>query len=253
MRTSPRWPALDRAVLCAAIAALCTAGSVGAAPRTHAFSGPHLARHLVQAAPGVDPRAVDLAVQSLDCALRSQKDRPNRLVLIDYSRPSTETRLWVFDLKKRALTFAERVAHGKASGENLTTRFSNQPGSLQTSLGMFRTSETYQGRNGYSLRLDGLEPGFNDRARERAIVVHGAPYVSDGTIERLGRLGRSWGCPAVPSTVAQSLIDDIKGGQYVFAYYPDPAWLNGSPLLRCPSAEAPRRLAAGLAGKAGQS
>ena len=146
---------------------------------------------------------------------------------------STATRLWVFDLATRRLLYAEQVAHGKYSGDNYTRSFSNEPGSLQTSIGLFRTSETYQGSNGYSLRLDGLEPGFNDRARERAIVMHGAPYVSDDSVQKLGRLGRSWGCPAVRASVARPLIDDLKDGQYVFAYYPDAEWLQRSALLSC--------------------
>jgi hypothetical protein len=123
------------------------------------------------------------------------------------------------------------------------------PGSRQTSLGLFRTSETYQGSNGYSLRLDGLEPGFNDLARERAIVLHGAGYVSEDLVRRQGRLGRSWGCPAVRSGVAQPLIDDLKDGQYVFAYYPDAEWLRRSRLLACPGRPASVATAPGLGGR----
>ncbi len=105
--------------------------------------------------------------------------------------------MWVFDLDHRRLLFEELVAHGRHTGENKPVRFSNVPGSLMSSLGLFRTGQTYQGRNGYSLRLQGLEPGFNDRSEERAIVIHGADYVSQAQTIRLGRLGRSWGCPAV--------------------------------------------------------
>ena len=99
--------------------------------------------------------------------------------MIDYSRPSTQKRLWVFDLRTRALLYEELVAHGRGSGENVATSFSNDPESHQSSLGLFRTEDTYVGRNGYSLRLRGLDAGFNDHAYERAIVMHGAPYVSD--------------------------------------------------------------------------
>ncbi len=140
----------------------------------------------------------------------------------------------MFDLQTHKLLLVERVAHGRDSGENMTTRFSNLPGSHQSSLGLFRTSDTYTGHNGYSLRLDGLEPGFNDRARERAIVIHGASYVSDKTISVRGGVGRSWGCPAVRLEIARSLIDSIKDGQYLFAYYPDAQWLQHSPLRSCP-------------------
>ena len=159
---------------------------------------------------------------------------PRRLAIIDYSRPSAQQRLWVFDLQSFKLLLIERVAHGRDSGENTTTRFSNLPGSHQSSLGLFRTSDTYTGHNGYSLRLDGLEPGFNDRARERAIVIHGASYVSDKTINVRGGVGRSWGCPAVRLEIARPLIDAIKDGQYLFAYYPDTQWLQHSPLRSCP-------------------
>jgi hypothetical protein len=194
-----------------------------------------MAADLVRAAPGINPDVVRLAVESLDCASRAQGgQQPRRLAVIDYSRPSAQARLWVFDLQARKLLLMERVAHGRDSGENTTTRFSNLPGSHQSSLGLFRTSDTYTGHNGYSLRLDGLEPGFNDRARERAIVIHGASYVSDKTISLRGGVGRSWGCPAVRLEIARSLIDAIKDGQYLFAYYPDTQWLQHSPLRSCP-------------------
>ncbi len=129
------------------------------------------------------------------------------------------------------MLFQELVAHGKNSGDNLTTRFSNMADSLQTSLGLFSTDDTYLGANGYSLRLEGLEPDVNDRARARAIVMHGAPYVNAETARKLGRLGRSWGCPAVSLESARRLIDTVKGGTPVFAYYPDKAWLAGSRFL----------------------
>jgi hypothetical protein len=173
-------------------------------------------------------RAFDAAA----CAIRAGAvDAPTTLTVIDYSRPSTEKRLWVYDLGSRALLYEELVAHGEGTGDNWATRFSNEPGTHQSSLGLFVTEDTYVGQNGYSLRLHGLETGFNDRARERAIVMHGAPYVSDGFITTNGRLGRSWGCPALRETVARPLIDRIKGGDLVFAYYPEPAWLASSEYL----------------------
>jgi hypothetical protein len=192
---------------------------------------------LAKQAPELNRRVLELGLAALSCASRQDDTPPQRYGVIDYSLPSTATRLWVFDLATRRLLYAERVAHGKYSGDNYTRSFSNEPGSLQSSLGLFRTSETYHGSNGYSLRLDGLEPGFNDRARERAIVMHGAPYVSEGSVQQLGRLGRSWGCPAVRASVAQPLIDDLKDGQYVFAYYPDAEWLQSSALLSCKTDE----------------
>ena len=151
---------------------------------------------------------------------------PETLTVIDYSKPSTERRLWVFDLKSKELVYEELVAHGQGSGANMATQFSNADESHQTSLGLFVTRDTYVGKNGYSLRLDGLDRGVNDRARERAIVMHGAPYVSEQFVKANGRLGRSWGCPAVSAdVVAKQMIDRVKGGGLVFAYYPD---ANGS-------------------------
>ena len=115
-----------------------------------------------------------------NCAVRSGAvTNPSTLTVIDYSKPSTAKRLWVFDLRSRELVYEELVAHGQGSGDNMPTQFSNEPETHRTSLGLFVTDDTYVGKNGYSLRLDGLDRGFNDRARDRAIVMHGAPYVSE--------------------------------------------------------------------------
>src|ERR671919_1553653 len=113
----------------------------------------------------------------------------------------------------------------------MATRISDTPESHQSSIGLFVTRDTYVGSNGYSLRLDGLEPGFNARARERAIVMHGAPYVTERIAARQGRLGRSWGCPALREAVARDVIDTVRGGGVIFSYYPDQAWLNSSRFL----------------------
>jgi hypothetical protein len=156
-----------------------------------------------------------------------------RLAVIDYSRPSTQRRLWVFDLARERLLYYEYVAHGRNTGGDLATRFSNDEGSLQSSLGLFRTAGTYEGENGYSLRMDGLEPGVNDRARARAIVMHGAWYVDPVQAHAQGRLGRSHGCPALRPEIAHAVIDALKQGQMVFAYYPDDAWLSSSRYLGC--------------------
>jgi hypothetical protein len=180
----------------------------------------------------VDADVFDLALGAADCAVRAQAVAdPATLTIIDYSKPSKEQRLWVYDLRTRRLLYEELVAHGQGSGGDIATLFSNQPASHRTSLGLFVTADTYVGSNGYSLRLDGLESGFNDRARERAIVMHGAPYVDPGFVRAAGRLGRSWGCPALRPAVARELIDTIKGGGLIFAYYPDPDWLAGSKYL----------------------
>lgn len=174
----------------------------------------------------------DLALGAANCAVRSGAvERPRTLTVIDYSRPSTEKRLWVYDLTTRELLYEELVAHGQGSGANIPSKFSNEADSHQTSLGLFVTDTTYVGKNGYSLRLEGLDRGINDRARERAIVMHGAAYVSESFVRANGRLGRSWGCPAVSDAVARELIDRVKGGGLVFAYYPDAGWLKTSKYL----------------------
>ena len=158
---------------------------------------------------------------------------PPTLTLIDYSRPSVEPRLWVFDLATGRLLFKELVAHGRNTGENLSLHFSDDMNSRQSSIGLFVTDDTYIGSNGYSLRMNGLEPGFNARARERAIVMHGAPYVNADMAAKQGRLGRSWGCPALREAVAHKIIDTVRGGGVIFSYYPDNNWLAQSRFLNC--------------------
>lgn len=199
-----------------------------------------LTPELTAAAPDLDPTVLKLALQAMTCATSQGMPASSRLAVIDYSRPSVEPRLWVFDLDQRKLLFHELVAHGRNSGDNLTQRFSNENGSLASSLGLFRTQESYDGSNGYSMRMEGLDPGFNDRARERAIVMHGAPYVNTEITRTMGRLGRSWGCPAVRSGIARRMIDTLKGGQFVFSYYPDPQWLSASRMLNCTQRTAQR-------------
>lgn len=221
------------------ITALAVAVVTGASV-ARADHNPVLAAELAKAAPEADPAVLALATTAMACATAAAPaPPPQRLAVIDYARASTQVRLWVFDLSTHRLLHAERVAHGRGSGEDLPTRFSNDPGSHSSSLGLFRTAETYVGQNGYSLRMDGLEAGINDRARERAIVMHGADYVSEASVRALGRLGRSWGCPALARSVARGVIDDLKDGQYLFAYYPDAAWLKGSAFLGCAAAAAP--------------
>jgi hypothetical protein len=174
----------------------------------------------------------EMALGAASCAVRAgDVEAPGTLTVIDYSKPSSDKRLWVFDLKSRELIYEELVAHGQGSGANMATQFSNEDESHRTSLGLFKTDTTYVGKNGYSLRLDGLDRGINDRARDRAIVMHGAPYVSQEFVKANGRLGRSWGCPAISDTVAKQMIDRVKGGGLVFAYYPDSGLLKNSKYL----------------------
>ncbi len=189
---------------------------------------------MARLAPEADPRVLALALQARDCAASSM-DLPAspRLAVIDYSRPSTEPRLWVFDLQTHTLLFREVVAHGQGTGENMARDFSNSDGSHQSSLGLFRTADTYVGHNGYSLRMQGLEPGTNDAAMARAIVMHGAPYVNVQMARQQGRLGRSWGCPALRPEIAHQVIDSLKNGQMIFSYYPNSNWLAKSPFIHC--------------------
>lgn len=180
----------------------------------------------------IETDVLEMALGAASCAVKSGAVKgPETLTVIDYSKPSSERRLWVYDLKSKQLLFEELVAHGQGSGANIATQFSNLDESHQTSLGLFVTGDTYVGKNGYSLRLDGLDRGFNDHARDRAIVMHGAPYVSDAFVKSTGRLGRSWGCPAVSELVARKMIDTVKDGGLVFAYYPDAKWLKTSKYL----------------------
>lgn len=196
---------------------------------------------LARAAPELDRKVLKLALDARACAIAAGSAKPSpRLAVIDYSLPSTRKRLWIFDLERGEVLFAEHVAHGRGSGEDIATRFSNEEGSYQSSLGLFVGAETYLGENGYSLRLDGLEPGFNDRARERLIVMHGADYVDPLQALKQGRLGRSWGCPAVRTAIARPLLDSLKQGQLIFAYADDPIWLRQSRFLQCPAPSAER-------------
>lgn len=188
---------------------------------------------MMKSAPNLNPKVLGLAINAIDCATQNGTTPGNKLTVIDYSLPSTQVRLWVFDLTNGKLLFNELVAHGKNSGKNYARRFSNRTGSLQSSLGLFQTKDTYNGSNGYSLRMEGLDKGFNDKSMERAIVFHGAPYVNVKHAKKFGHLGRSWGCPAVNNGIAKKVIDTIKGEQFVFSYYPDILWLHTSKLLNC--------------------
>jgi hypothetical protein len=167
----------------------------------------------------LSPRALETALEAIEQARsRGIAGRTDLLTLIDYSLPSTSPRLWVLDLAHGQVLFHELVAHGAGSGDNYATRFSNQDESRQSSLGLFLTGDTYEGGNGYSLKLRGLDPGINDLAEARRIVMHGAWYVSAEHAHQYGRLGRSWGCPALSQASAPGVIDAIKGGTFLFAY-----------------------------------
>jgi hypothetical protein len=153
------------------------------------------------------------------------------MAVIDYTKPSSERRLWVFDLVHRRVLFNELAAHGRNTGDRMAVKFSNAPNSEMSTIGVLLTGDTYVGKHGLSLRLEGIEKGINDNALARAIVIHAAPYVSEEVARIKGRIGRSWGCPAVRPEISRSLIETLRGGAVVLAYYPDPFWLRTSRLV----------------------
>lgn len=142
------------------------------------------------------------------------------LTIIDFSKPSNEKRFFILDLKNKMIVKSNLVAHGMQSGVLLAESFSNKRFSNKSSLGLYITKETYQGKHGYSLRIDGMSKGVNDNARKRAIVIHGADYVSESFIQKNGRIGRSFGCPALPLNETAEIIDLIKNGSCLFIYHP---------------------------------
>ena len=158
-------------------------------------------------------------------------NRPEVITIIDFSLPSNRERLWVLDLVEAKVLYHCFVSHGRNSGEIMAENFSNKPGSYASSPGFFTTGETYFGKHGFSLRLNGIETGINDKARERAIVIHGADYVSPEFIEKNGRLGRSLGCPAVPEKLSREIIETIKDGTCLFVYAPTKSYLSKSPVI----------------------
>ncbi|MDX2346548.1 MAG: murein L,D-transpeptidase catalytic domain family protein, partial [Legionella sp.] len=155
------------------------------------------------------------------------------LTVIDYSLPSNQKRLWVFDLRKNKILFHTYVAHGITSGKLLTNQFSNKHNSKASSLGVYKTDQSYNGRHGLALRLDGLEAGFNDYARGRAVVMHSAWYVNEPFIQKYGRPGRSWGCPAISKDMKKPVINAIKNNGLLVIYYPGEKWITHSKYLNC--------------------
>jgi hypothetical protein len=155
----------------------------------------------------------------------------NYLTIIDFSLSSNEERLWVVDMLNKKIVLQSLVAHGKNSGEEFASKFSNKAESFQSSLGFYATGEVYQGKHGLSLRLDGLEIGINDNARYRAVVIHGADYVSNKFAKSNGRLGRSLGCPAVPYSIHKDFINTIKDKSCLFIYHPSRVYISKSRLV----------------------
>jgi hypothetical protein len=176
------------------------------------------------------PKVFTLALRGYE-KLKKGGLKNNLLSIIDFSLPSTEKRLWVIDVKNRKVLFHELVAHGRNSGENVAGKFSNVANSNMSSLGFYLTGETYSGKHGLSLYLDGIDGEFNNMARSRAIVIHGADYVSEDFIRANGRLGRSFGCPALSTVSCKTIIETISNGSCLFIYYPDEEYLKKSTVL----------------------
>jgi hypothetical protein len=199
------------------------------------FTDQPAARHLsslinsIEENSDIDPKALQLALRGyFNLKRQGLIRREGILTLIDFDKPSDTKRLFIIDIDNGKVLQSALVAHGKGSGEVMATHFSNRPGSNESSLGFYLTENTYNGRNGYSLVLRGLEQGVNDLAESRSIVIHGAQYVSEEYIRRNGRLGRSQGCPAVSMDIYQEVIDLIKDGSCLFIYHQGQEFASGS-------------------------
>jgi hypothetical protein len=192
-----------------------------------------LYHEIKQQAPTLNQQALKLGLEAYEHAKDQGLDQKNILTIVDYSQPSLAKRLWVLQLDESQpkVLFHQRVTHGSGSGEGMATQFSNQSNSHESSLGLYETQQSYYGAHGYSLRINGLEKGYNDHARARAIVVHGAPYANDNYAQKYGRLGGSWGCFALDEHASKPIIDTIKEGTLLFAYYPDQQWIQHSAYL----------------------
>lgn len=184
-------------------------------------------------AAGLSKKAFELAIKGFEKLRRLGKIQNSHIITIaDFSKSSARKRLFVIDLDKNKLLFHTYVAHGQGSGDEFARRFSNNPESFKSSPGFYCTETTYEGKHGYSLKLEGLEPGINDKASQRAIVIHGADYVSEQFIHSHGFLGRSWGCPAIPQSLKKPIINTIKGGSMLFIFSENVAYLQKTRILK---------------------
>lgn len=186
---------------------------------------------LSRSAKEINPKVLSLAIDAYYHAKARGEVAKPLLTVIDYSLKSSLRRLWVFDMQHNKLLYHTHVSHGKGTGNLYAKNFSNRAGSHQSSLGVYVTGKTYTGDKGLSLRLNGREKGVNDKARSRAIVMHGAWYTNANFIKQNGYAGRSWGCPAIPTKYARPILNTIKKGSLVFAYFPNQQWLSHSKYL----------------------
>lgn len=181
---------------------------------------------------GLNQQAFDYAVKGYEQLKAGNKlKNDDVLTIVDFTSPSTVKRLFVLDVENGTLLFNTYVAHGQGTGKTYAEYFSNTPESHQSSLGFYITTSTYNGGNGFSLKLNGIENGINNLAESRAVVMHGADYVSEGFIKRHGYLGRSYGCPAVPQALTKPIINEIKGGTCLFIYSNNKEYIKRSKLL----------------------
>ena len=182
---------------------------------------------------GLAKEAFDYAMKGLDIMKAVGKvENYNVISIVDFSRASSQKRLYVLDLKNQKVLFNTYVAHGMNSGKEYAQNFSNDPSSDKSSLGFYETLGTYNGEHGYSLKLEGLEKGINDNANKRNIVMHGADYVGADMVRAHGYIGRSWGCPAIPPALQVPIIQKIKNGTCLFIYSPDKNYLSHSEILK---------------------
>ena len=179
----------------------------------------------------LNPEALRLALMGFENLKDSIDLHESIISIVDFSQPSHSKRYYVIDVHQRKILYREYVAHGKNSGNIWARSFSNTPHSHQSSLGFYITAETYFGKHGLSLRIDGLEQNINHLARKRAIVMHAATYAEESFIKRFGRLGRSFGCPALPSENFPAIINQIKSGTLLFVYSGDKNYKDNSTII----------------------
>lgn len=182
---------------------------------------------------GLDREVFNLAIKGLKkLTVEGKIQNPNILTIADYSQSSNNKRLYVIDLKNRTLLFNTYVAHGRNTGDEYARSFSNEEGSLKSSLGFYITENPFVGSHtGFALIINGVEKGINDHAIKRAIIIHGADYATENFIKKFGQLGRSYGCPALPPEMNKPIIESIKGGTCLFIYNPSPKYIYSSNLL----------------------
>ncbi len=195
---------------------------------TTSNQSPVTAAQLEADAPTLNHKVISLALAAYNKARQKGYDNKGILSIVDFSLPSYDKSLWVFNINDGKLLYNTYVAHGEGSGETIATHFSNQSGSDASSLGLYLTGQTYYGHDGLAMRLIGLSGKYNDNALSRDVVMHGAWYVSQTFLDENHRLGRSWGCLAVSKKVIGPITHSIKNGTLIYAYANDPAWLPAS-------------------------